>query len=74
LPELRPIAQAELIELADDAEGFACKLEKLLAARTPDTIAKRRAFARQNTWESRFEEMAAAIERVLGGSCDGRQP
>jgi glycosyltransferase involved in cell wall biosynthesis len=74
LPELRPIAQAELIELADDAEGFAYKLEKLLAAQSPEKIATRRAFARQNTWESRFTEMAAAIENVIENSCDGRKP
>jgi glycosyltransferase involved in cell wall biosynthesis len=82
LPELRPIAAANLIELADDAEGFARKIGKLLAEATPAAIAARREFARKNTWEERYREMSAAIDpvvaRTLGvgarGDCKERQP
>ena len=40
LPELRPMARAGLIELADDAAGFAEKIAKLLSMQTPETIAR----------------------------------
>jgi glycosyltransferase involved in cell wall biosynthesis len=62
LPELRPIAAANLIELADDAEGFARKIETLLIDQTPAAIARRRDFAQKNTWQSRYQVMSAAID------------
>jgi glycosyltransferase involved in cell wall biosynthesis len=65
LPELRPIAAAGLIELADGAEGFAGKVSKLLAGQSPAVVAARREFARQNTWETRYGEMSSAIERLF---------
>ncbi len=61
LPELRPIAAAGLIELADDAAGFARKIESLLAVQSPAASAARREFARQNTWQERYRELSAAM-------------
>jgi glycosyltransferase involved in cell wall biosynthesis len=61
LPELRPIAAAGLIELADAAAGFARKIESLLAAQSPAASAARRQFARQNTWAERYRELSAAM-------------
>ena len=68
LPELRPIAAAKLIELADDAEGFARKFGKLLAEKSPAAVAVRRDYARKNTWEERFREMSAAIDSVVAAA------
>jgi hypothetical protein len=61
LPELRPIAAAGLIALADDAAGFARQIESLLAAEGPAVVAARREFARQNTWPERYRELSAAM-------------
>jgi hypothetical protein len=61
LPELRPIAAAGLIGLADDAAGFARTIESLLADESPATVAARREFARQNTWPQRYRELSAAM-------------
>ncbi|MEN6458102.1 MAG: glycosyltransferase [Thermoguttaceae bacterium] len=61
LPELRPIAAAGLIELADDAQGFAKKIDRLLENQSPELVAARRAFARKNTWHDRYCELAAAM-------------
>lgn len=68
LPELRPIARANLIELADDAVGFSQKIAKLLSAQTPALSAQRREFARRNTWEERYREMSAAVTPLALGS------
>ncbi len=66
LPELRSIAAAGLIGLADDAAGFARKIEALLAAQSPAAIAARREFARQNTWQQRYRELSAAMTPLCG--------
>jgi GT2 family glycosyltransferase/glycosyltransferase involved in cell wall biosynthesis len=60
LPELRPIAAEGLIEIAADANGFAEKIERSRAGRTAELTARRRAFARENTWEQRFNTIEAA--------------
>jgi O-antigen biosynthesis protein len=73
LPELRPIAAAKLIELADDAPGFARKIDKLLAEASPAAIAARREFARENTWEARFWAMSAAIDPLFAGASSKEQ-
>jgi hypothetical protein len=64
LPELVPIAQDGLIALAGTAEEFGRAIEVALAAQDPGAPESRRAFARANTWEARFLELAAAIETV----------
>ncbi len=72
LPELRPIAAAGLIALADDATGFAWEIESLLASQSPAAVAARREFARQNTWHERFRELQAAmapLERIRHTPC-----
>jgi glycosyltransferase involved in cell wall biosynthesis len=74
LPELRPIAAARLIELAGDAEGFAHKIDKLLADASIAKIAKRRGFARKNTWVERYQKMSAAIDPLFSCHRDGRMP
>ncbi|MCE5267987.1 MAG: glycosyltransferase [Planctomycetaceae bacterium] len=65
LPELRPIAAAGLIELSNDASGFANKIETLVAAQSPVRIAACQEFARQNTWSARYREMSAAIAPLI---------
>ncbi|MEN6448851.1 MAG: glycosyltransferase [Thermoguttaceae bacterium] len=61
LPELRPIARAGLIELADNAGGFAEQMERLLSAQSPASVAARREFARHNTWRARYRELSTAM-------------
>lgn len=64
LPELVPLASDGLIALAHDAVTFARALEASLAdcnSRLPES---RRAFARQNTWDTRHAALAEAIDRV----------
>ena len=64
LPELRPIAAAGLIEIASDANGFAEKIERSRRERSAELTARRRAFARENTWEQRFSSIEAACRTL----------
>jgi GT2 family glycosyltransferase/glycosyltransferase involved in cell wall biosynthesis len=64
LPELRPIAAEGLIEIASDARGFAEKIEHCREDRGAEITARRRAFARGNTWEQRFKTIEAACRTV----------
>jgi GT2 family glycosyltransferase/glycosyltransferase involved in cell wall biosynthesis len=60
LPELRPIAAEGLIEIASDAGGFVEKIDRCRSQCTDELTARRRAFARENTWEQRFKTIEAA--------------
>jgi len=61
LPELVPIADDGLIRLAEDAPGFATALLSSIEESTADLVERRREFARLNTWQVRYEAMAAAV-------------
>jgi glycosyltransferase involved in cell wall biosynthesis len=65
LPELVPIAEEGLIRLGDTAEQFSRAIESELRNAEPGLAERRRAFARANTWNARYVELAAAIERIL---------
>ena len=54
LPELRPLAEAGLIQTADDAPGFAASIAESLANDTRAKREQRQSFARQHTWAERF--------------------
>ncbi|HTY40964.1 MAG TPA: glycosyltransferase [Thermoanaerobaculia bacterium] len=60
LESLRPFAVRGLVRLADTAEEFAAALEAAAAA-DPAEAERRRAFARDNTWDAR----AAALDAWL---------
>ena len=64
LPELRPIAAEGLIEIASDAQGFVEKIERCRSQRTSELTARRRAFARENTWEQRFSSIESACRNL----------
>jgi glycosyltransferase involved in cell wall biosynthesis len=66
LPELVPIARAGLICVAATASEFATAIEQELADDNPATVERRRAFARANTWNSRYVELATAIDAIRG--------
>jgi hypothetical protein len=61
LPELRPIARSGLIEIAENAQAFAAKIDRLLDAESQEIRVRRQTFARQNTWAERFQAYAAAV-------------
>lgn len=59
LPEMVPMAP--LVRLASTADEFAREIEAALREDGPEQVEARRAFARQNTWEARFERLAEAF-------------
>ncbi len=65
LPELVPIAEQGLIRLGDTAEEFARGIESELRNANPGLAERRRAFARANTWNARYVELADAIDGIL---------
>lgn len=64
LPELRSMAHQGLLTLADNAAEFAAALETALND-SPIQRDRRRAFAAENTWESRWNDLDAAIRRLF---------
>jgi glycosyltransferase involved in cell wall biosynthesis len=65
LPELIPIAEEGLIRLAGSAPQFATEIERELAGQEPETVERRRAFARRNTWQARHQDLANVISTLL---------
>ncbi len=63
LPELE--AMSPLARLASTAEEFETEIEAALGDRGPAAAERRRAFARENTWEKRFEVMSATVSRLF---------
>lgn len=73
LPELVPLAESGLIRIASDSAAFAATVEAALAEDDPASALARQAFAKENTWQSRFETLAEAIDRVRRvGGVEGR--
>jgi hypothetical protein len=58
LPSLRGV---EGIDFADDVKGTVAKLEELLASDSPERRANRSTLAARHSWESRLEEIDAAL-------------
>jgi hypothetical protein len=54
LPELVPIAEQGLIQLAENARDFIADIENSVYSDSAEAIAQRKAFARENTWNQRF--------------------
>ena len=74
LPELVPIAADGLIRLGDTAEQFAGAIEAELQGGEPSLPDRRRAFARENTWQarigtwrSRSTGSSVGVARPIGG-------
>ncbi|HKC23732.1 MAG TPA: glycosyltransferase, partial [Thermoanaerobaculia bacterium] len=63
IPEMVPLAP--LARLASTPQEFEKEITAALAERDPALVARRRAFARQNTWERRFADLAPAVEKTF---------
>jgi glycosyltransferase involved in cell wall biosynthesis len=83
LPEVVPLVP--LVRVASTARGFERAIEVELGQRDASRRSTRRAFAKENTWRKRFEELAPAIfelfpspaahaRRVSGDSGKRRTP
>ncbi len=59
LPELE--AFGDLVRFADDADGFESQVETALREDDPAIVARRRDFARRNSWEARVD----VLERLV---------
>ncbi len=65
LPELEPIAELDHIALAETAEAFALAIEREVGRDSVARQARRREFARANTWELRQRDLDAAIRACV---------
>lgn len=63
LPELRP--HGALFQRAEDPETFTRKLEEALLESDPALVQARRAFAQENSWQSRGAAMEAVVEELF---------
>ena len=63
IPEVA--ALRPLVRLATTAEEFEKEIAAALKENDPELIAKRRAFAREHTWEKRYEVLSAALCEVF---------
>jgi len=64
LPELVPYEAEGLVYLAQAPKEFVEKIEQALRENTPERIAARQDFAKQNTWEKRFAHLQGVIREV----------
>ena len=55
------------VTLADRPEAFVAAIESALAASSPEAVARRRATAEKNTWETRTERLLDLVGGRLGG-------
>ena len=60
---LEPLAERGLVRLAGSAQELVAALEQAASA-GPEEIARRRAFARQNTWAARAEELSRRLTEL----------
>ncbi len=65
LPELRPMAEQNVLALADTAEQFAATIEQALASNDSMQRQRRQAFAAANTWKTRWDDLNGAIEELF---------
>jgi GT2 family glycosyltransferase/2-polyprenyl-3-methyl-5-hydroxy-6-metoxy-1,4-benzoquinol methylase len=63
IPEVA--ALSPLVRLASDAAEFEREVGAALAENDPRAVEKRRAFARENTWQRRYETLAPAVVRTF---------
>jgi len=63
IPEMRALSR--FVRLASDAKEFEHEVSAALAENEPKLIAARRAFAKENTWEQRYESLASGVAHVF---------
>src|SRR4030095_9264947 len=59
IPEMASLAP--LVRLASTADEFETEILAALKDETEEIAEQRRSFARENTWEKRYEELAPAV-------------
>lgn len=57
----------DVVRIARDAEALASAITELAPPAAPDTIERRKAVARSNSWHRRIGEMLALLDDVLAG-------
>jgi GT2 family glycosyltransferase/glycosyltransferase involved in cell wall biosynthesis len=62
LPELKPYK--ELLYLANDPDDFLFKLDEAVSENDPEIVKRRKAFARENSWKSRYDQILTGIRQV----------
>ncbi|HEU4390145.1 MAG TPA: glycosyltransferase, partial [Blastocatellia bacterium] len=63
LPELEQCS--ELLYISHHQTDFVTKLDEAVSERDPDLAERRKAFARQNTWASRYTSISATLGKVV---------
>ena len=63
LPEV--VALQPLVRIAADAAAFEREIAEALDEQDPSIISRRREFARQNTWDHRFDQFSRAVQRTF---------
>src|SRR6266446_2683225 len=63
IPEMRALSR--FVRLASDAKEFEQEISAALTEKEPKLIEARRAFAKENTWEKRYEVLAPAVRDVF---------
>lgn len=63
LPEV--VELGSVVRLAATAEEFEREIETALKENTPELVAQRRAFAKDHTWQKRFEVLSPAIAQTF---------
>ncbi len=65
---LEPLAAMGLVRLAATAADFERELLAAAAAEGPQAASRRRAYARENTWDVRARDLEAAVSSLFAGS------
>jgi glycosyltransferase involved in cell wall biosynthesis len=60
---------AELVYLADDPEAYLAAIERALREETPEFQRQRMAAVTGLSWDARFEETIAEVDRMLAAKC-----
>jgi GT2 family glycosyltransferase/glycosyltransferase involved in cell wall biosynthesis len=63
IPEM--VSMAPLVRLASTPEEFEAQIAAALDERDPDLVERRRSFARDNTWEKRFEKLEPSVRETF---------
>ena len=59
------VALGSVVELASTADEFIAAIERVLSDRSTASLSRRREFAREHTWERRFEALDDALRRTF---------
>src|SRR4030095_5920758 len=62
LPEIKPLA--DYLYLANGKDEFVCQIDHALAEQDLEIVDSRRAFAKQNTWSQRYEQIHGPLAQI----------